>query len=674
MAEFLAMSYDDFLQIRGLGKTKLVHIEVLRALFLQTSPALRAGHIVEEYVPHETDGLVISKLALPHQYKAICNLLVGHFGESVTVGDIRQLDANALKAIPMLGKKKVTLISEMIAYVDEKMLNEFSGQSLGEAAPSHLLFSHNEDIDLSVLQEILIQDLASFFSALSERDQFITSGRLGYLSAEKTLQEIGDTLPSGKITRERVRQLQQRIERNWHAHMRISPTTLWVNVKSNLSLLRAELFTELQSRFSSKKGFYEFLEMSCNLSSGGLTKIVYPEISPTILDDFWAINASPAELETITLYLQDRLGIEKAVAENAISHLDGKKVELLGEMVIPINLSKPLALANTLLDYPKGLAWNILHKKVNEKAISRARLPEERIDGSISAAVDNGWAYQIDRGAYRHLNFLQLTEDEIEQTLQNVREVLVEEAELGRNSLNLSIDYYQKGQSNALDYFTVRHIVRAFGERQGIFFNGKSGTDTISIEQDFSLASQENVLVALFAASNRPLDKKFIASKIRSQSLGHAGYYLDKLLLKGTIVRVDEADYQLTEYAFAGLDVEAIIHKAAEIIESESRAIEVERIQRHINNAFDFNYNKYLYMSLLKSCAADFGFKWHFVYNLVCKTEFAYESLSDMCRQLLSGNESYEDAIAIINQHCLIDPGRVRNMIKQIIQNEKAHE
>ncbi|EGQ7936430.1 hypothetical protein HJA57_004124, partial [Vibrio vulnificus] len=661
----LSIKNDDFFEVREGGRSTFA--QIVGSSEISNSEKLKANGAEELAKSNEkaSDSLILSQLALPHIYRATCSLLYQHLGEELSVGELRRFEETSLRALPSLGAKKIALIKEMLEYIDNKDVNTNFGEDSTDQSVSRQLYSQREDIDLSTLEELLISDFESFLEMLDDRDKYIMVARLGYQTESMTLQKVGDTLPTGKVTRERVRQLQARLEKNWHAYIRVAPATLWINVKSNLSVLRAEIFPQLQKRFSTKKGFYEFLEMSCGLVAGGLTKIVYPDISSTVLDDYWAEHASPSELDAVTSYLQDRLGLEKAVAENAVSHLSGKKVELLGELVLPINLSKPLAIANTLLDHPEGLTWKLLQKKANEKAISRVKLPEGRLDGAIGHSVDSGWVYQNDRGSYRHINFLDITEKVISETLDSVRLVLLEAAQSGRSSLNLSVDYYQSLREQMLDYFTVRHIIRTHGEREGIFFNGKSGADTISLEREFSLAGQEGVLEALFATSDKPINKSFIASKIRSQSVAHASFYLDKLLTKGAIVRVDEATYQSTEKAFSSVDVSSVMEQAANIIEAEDRIIEVGVVQRKLNKLLDLDLNKYFYLSLLKSFYGEFGYQWYFAHNLVCKREIPFESLSDLCRSMLATSREFDDLSKNIEQVCVIDDTRLKVIFSQ---------
>ncbi|WP_413698550.1 ATP-binding protein [Psychromonas sp. KJ10-10] len=267
--------------------------------------------------------------------------------------------------------------------------------------------------------------------------------------------------------------------------------------------------------------------------------------------------------------------------------------------------------------------------------------------------TDKEYLYQSGRGTYRHISYLNISEDTKQQTLDKVHSKLSEYKHAGRDSVNLHADIFKPvGFSD--EYFTVRHIVRAFGEPFGIYFNGKSGADTVSLDSEFSLASQKTVLVDLFKASLKPLSKKDVASKIRSQSLGHASFYLDKLLTEGNIVRIDEVHYSHIDNAFVGVDIEGILKLAFSFIDRETRIIEGEKIQSYLNRHLDKEYNKYFYISLLKAHAIGFGKHYYFIQNLISNTEIEYSGLSDICRTALDSSPSREEAIAFVNERVCI--------------------
>ena len=508
------------------------------------------------------------------------------------------------------------------------------------------------------LEQLLLADLDSYLASLSPREHFVLSRRLGIGHPAETLQAVGDKLPGGPVTRERVRQIQVNTHNRWRDYMHISPTALWNGLRGNLSLMRSPFFPNLRQRFSSEAGFYGFVSMSCGLESGHLMRIIHPKIGSEALDNFWAVHSSPAELADITVFLKQQEDMEEEVAENLIFGLLGKGLERIGNQIAPTQLPKPVGIANTLLDFPDGLGWRKLHQAVNRKRITKAQMSIARIDGGIPVAVNKGWAYQHDRGAYRHILFLKPNPAAIRKTLRQVAIALQEAKAEGREALNLSVDFYQR-QRQTLPYFEVRHIVRAHGAAVGIHFKGKSGADTISLRKEFGLVGQQGVLLRVFKEAHTPMDKKFIATKIRSQSVGHAAFYVDELVKSGEVVRVGEDIYAHVDAAFAGLDVAAVVRTAAELVENEPRIIEGEQLQNHLNQVLGLDHNKVFYLSLLRLYAPHHGHHWHYTQNLIRRSPIGFDSLRELCRKLLPPSKRRDEWIGRIQQRCLISSERL---------------
>ena len=508
------------------------------------------------------------------------------------------------------------------------------------------------------LESLLLKDLDSYLASLKARDHFVLCQRLGIGRPAETLQAVGDHLPGGRVTRERVRQIQTNIHAGWQQHMRISKEELWNNLKGNLSLMRNPIFPNLRRRFSSEAGFYGFVSMTCGLDSGHLMRIFHPRGGAETLDSFWVTHRSPAELAEATTFLMQQDGMEPVVAENLIFNLLGKGLKRTGSQIVPTQLAKPIGIANTLLDFPEGLDWRQLHQAVNRKGVTKASMSKTRIDGGIPVAVNKGWAYQHNRGAYRHTQFLNSKPATIENTLRQVTATLQKAKAEGRDALNLSVDFYQQ-QPQTLPYFEVRHIVRAHGAAAGVHFKGKSGADTISFSREFGLVGQQGVLLRLFKEAKTPLDKKFIASKIRSQSVGHAAFYVDELVKQGEVVRVGEDTYAYVEKAFAGLDLAAVVSAAAQLVENEPRIIEGEQLRNHLNRALGLEHNKVFYLSLLRLHAPRQGRRWHYTHNLISRSPIGFESLRDLCRSLRPRSGRREEWASRIQRRCLISQERL---------------
>lgn len=583
----------------------------------------------------DDDSAKLSTINVTTEYRALVNTLLKEFGENITVNQTMEIGVPSLENINGFGKTKVNRFFE---FTNKLKQGSFS-VSHQEDSPVQLV---DFDLPLGELEVYLISDLERYFLQEKTRENDILSRRLGVNCDSETLEEIGK---SYDITRERIRQIESKAKKNFIAKLSISPKVIWAITKTNLSELRAPLFPSLRAYFNNNKNFYAFLEVCCALKENEIRKVTSPNLNKSVFEEFWVWNKSPANIEDLSWYLHENMNIELAVAENQISiWIQEGILEQNEEKIKPLALSKVPGITNALLDFPNGEAWEKIQKHANDKQLSGSSFFVDRLEPNLMRATDKEYVYQIDRGTYRHISYLNICEEDKQQILNKVHSKLGEHKHSGRSSVNLHADIF-KPVGFSHEYFTVRHIVRAFGEPFGIYFNGKSGADTASLDSEFSLASQKTVLVDLFKASLKPLSKKDVASKIRSQSLGHASFYLDKLLTDGDIVRIDETHYAHIDNAFTDVDIEETLSLAIEYIDKETRIIEGEKVQSHLNRHLDKEYNKYFYISLLKAHASSFGKHYHFIQNLVSSSQIEYTGLADICREALSVSNTSAEAL-----------------------------
>lgn len=591
----------------------------------------------------------LSTINVTDEYRALVNTLLKEFGENITVNQVMEIRVPSLESINGFGKGKIQKFFDFI-----EQLNQNSFSINHQVVTTQQI--ENFDLPLDELEEYLISNLKSYFLQEKTRDNDILSRRLGVNCNSETLEDIGK---SYDITRERIRQIESKAKKNFIAKLSISPKVIWAITKTNLSELRAPLFPSLREYFNNNKNFYSFLEVCCGLKENEIKKVTSPNLNKTEFEEFWVWNKSPANIEDLSWYLHENMNVELVVAENQISlWIQDGTLERNEDKVKPLSLSKVPGITNALLDFPNGDVWQKIQNHANEKSLSGAKFFVDRLEPNLMRATDKEYVYQIERGAYRHISYLNISEDYKQQVLSKVHSKLNEHKHSGRKSVNLHTDIFKPiGFSD--EYFTIRHIVRAFGEPFGIYFNGKSGADTVSLDSEFSLASQKTVLVDLFKASLKPLSKKDVASKIRSQSLGHASFYLDKLLTDGEIVRIDETHYAHIDNAFLNVDIQGTLSLAIDYIDKETRIIEGEKVQSHLNKHLDKEYNKYFYISLLKAHASNFGKDYHFIQNLVSNSKIEYSGLTDICRKALNRSKTSVEArnlakeIVCIHDHAL---------------------
>ncbi|WP_350996443.1 DNA phosphorothioation-dependent restriction protein DptH [Shewanella sp. TB7-MNA-CIBAN-0143] len=598
--------------------------------------------ILEETKGYES--VKLSTINVTDDYRALVNTLLREFGQNLTVNQFKGISISSLEAIRGFGKGKVTKFMEFRALLDKGSL------TISSQGEMHSQLE-NFDLGLDVLEEYLITDLKRYFLHEKTREIDILSRRLGLNCGNETLEDIGN---SYGITRERIRQIELKAKKNFIAMLSVSPKVIWAITKTNLSELRTPLFPILRDYFNTNKSFYAFLEICCALDENEIRKVITPNLSKTVFEEFWVWNKSPANIEDLSWFLHENMNIELAVAENQIViWIQECVLERNEEDVKPLALSKVAGIANALLDFPSGDSYQNVQKHANEKNITSGGFYTDRQENTLGYAADKEYLYQNGRGTYKHICYLNISDDDKQIILHKVHSKLNEYKHAGRDSVNLHADIFIP-VGFAEEYYTIRHIVRAFGESCGVYFNGKSGADTVSLDSEFSLASQKIVLVDLFIKSLKPLSKVDVASKIRSQSLGHASFYLDKLLTDGEILRIDETHYAHKNNAFNGVDIDAILNLAFDYIDKDDRIIEGEKIQSHLNMHLDKEYNKYFYISLLKSHAIDFGKQYFFRQNLVSNTEIKYTGLSDICREALDNSSNRDEAFAFVNERVCI--------------------
>lgn len=615
-------------------------------------------------IQEKTSEVLLKDLLIDQEFNALANFIIRSFGEEVTVDQVTELKDTQMLALTGFGKGKLAKFNEFKQKLAE---NTFSVTGSEEAT----LLIEDYDIDLASLETKLMNSLQSYLEIAKDRDKQVFTRRLGINTPSETLEEIGQYFG---VTRERIRQIEAKAKKSFLSKLTVSQKVIKAVVQSNLSELREPLFPQLRQNFTNQKQFYMFLELCCGLEENEIQFITNPSLSRDVFNDFWIANKSPALLEDLIWYVHETADIDLAVAENQILRWHEEQyLDLAGEYVTPLKLPKVEAVTNTLLEFPGGVTWQVLQKQIAEKNICITPITLDKPENAIGYACDRDYIYQSEYRTYRHLKFLDLSSDETSHILNMVKSKLQEFSYIKRSSVNLQVDVYDQSRF-AHGYYVVRYVVRNFGEREGIFFNGKSQTDTVSLDENFSLASQKSVLEELYRQSLEPLTKNDVAAKIRSKSLGHAAFYIDKLLTEGVIVRVDETHFAHVENAFNDYNIEEIMQHAAVFIEREIDIIEGESLQIYLNRKLELQLNKYFYISLLKVHSNDFGLSLYFVQNLVSKVELQEKGLADFCRQALLLTDSNTEAIEWVKAKVCVYDHVVKRALSQVANSTKREQ
>jgi len=223
----------------------------------------------------------------------------------------------------------------------------------------------------------------------------------------------------------------------------------------------------------------------------------------------------------------------------ALTEITIKRLAELGSIIItakgikPQNMSNKEAVAHVLTFHPEGLPWKDVANIANAQNYAK-NINEERLTRGFN---DSDYIYLSSHGNYRNLIFLDVESFDLKSIMQHILDYFKPK---DIEALNLH-DYFQQTVNERLpiEYFTLRHLVRTYGEEFGIYFNGRSGVDNVSVNEVSERVTQWDVVVQVLNKAKGAMTKPEIAERLRSKNLGHATYYLNELMENDKVVRID---------------------------------------------------------------------------------------------------------------------------------------
>lgn len=496
--------------------------------------------------------------------------------------------------------------------------------------------------NMSKIDEILIEDIETYLWSMDEKSQDIALSRWGFNHENETLEEVGERY---ELTRERVRQLEKQINTYLPLSLRIHPKVLWGNIRENMGSDLTTSLPFLAQCFDTEKLFFSFIEICCQIKKGSLIEITLPKVKQRLLEPFFCLNPSPISYDLIVGELTSEFGYSKALAEITIKKLaDLSSIKIAEAGVKPQNMGNKEAIAHVLTFHPEGLPWKDIAKIANSQDYAK-NISEDRLSHGFN---DSDYVYLCSHGNYRNLIFVDIESIDLNDILKSILDYFQHH---DIEALNL-YDYYHQALNNKLsiEYFTLRHIVRTYGEEFGLFFNGRSGVDNVSLNKSSERVTQEEVIIQVLNRKKSAMTRAEIANRLRSKSLNHASYYLNELMDKNKVVRIDYIMYTTPEKAFLNINSGEILYFIGKIMNSTNKVVEVDIFRKNINRELNLSYSKYFYSALIGFNLKDLG--WHKNNNFVSNTPLKYKNLlhvyKSVCQKYLSNSENMLEVKKII--------------------------
>jgi hypothetical protein len=573
--------------------------------------------------------------------------------------DILELDTGMLLQHKGYGKNKLQTILELKHKVFQEFFKIAQLRNDFKYGNSNIITSINSNFYAGMdLEEAIIDEIEDFALELPEKECDIFLSRLGFNQEPYSLEEIGQKY---KVTRERIRQIDKKIFNQFLKTLPLEQIKGRVVRDSEDKFLTMPI---LYSLFEKEKSFYNFFARLLESSESGEFEIdvFKPLTSTKILDEFCAENKSPFEKEYLINGLVSNTGINFIKASITLDFLEdeGVFVKDSAGCYLPAKLGKKEALAHTLLNFPNGLPWQDAATVTNRKGFSQNKISKDRVDGAFSLSE---WIYQSGRGIYKHVLFSSLDDIQVDKVLMETKNYL---NSLNSKSCHLN-EYFQifnKAATN-LGYFELRHIVREYGEIHGIYFNGKSGQDSVSLNGVTNLGGQQELIINLLNGSSGPLSTLEIAQKLRSQSLRHAQFYLHELMNDKKVVRVENMQYSTPEKIFKNIDRNKLLSQIKELVSKAGMPVEADILRKELNLKNRFNYSKYFYLSLVYTDLNEvnlFRLK-----TFISSNPLEFNGLSGLTKSVCDKKLSFRENVDLVKKEVLITNSVAENAVSQFL-------
>ena len=586
----------------------------------------------------------LAQVAFPTQYQKLIKRISAVTGNAPTVQDLINLDPVGFAKLPTIGKLYVKNLIELKSQLPSL---------LDSQARKFATFS---SISFGEIDNILIEDIESYLWTLDDTKMDIALSRFGFNHEHETLEQVAGRYG---LTRERIRQVEKSINANLVLNLTIPSKILWANIRERMTEDLTALLPNLAKCFARDKLFYAFIELCCQVEAGSISKIIFTKIRIETIDSLFCTFSSPVSQEFIINELMSNYGYDRASAIHGIKQLEkSRNIKVTEQGIYPMKLSRTEAVAHVLTFHPEGLPWKDIAKIVNAKGFASKQIDETR---STQGLRDSEYIYLCGKGVYRNLIFLDLEQFDIPKIMQNLIDYL-KQKEMTASHLH---DYYcqTKGQRREIEYHSLRHLVRTYGEEYGIYFEGKSSVDSVSLDPDSSHITQADVIIKVLNESKVAMTMQEIAEHLMSKSVGHASFYLNNLREEGKVVRVDKMVYTTPEKAFRNINKKTVMQVICDILNVKNVIVEADIFREYVNMELNLSHSKYFYAALVNTQLDELG--WYRKNLLFSKCPILYTNLLDICKQVCDSKISNAENAKILQQAVWLSDAVVTSVLQQ---------
>lgn len=391
-------------------------------------------------------------------------------------------------------------------------------------------------LTLSDIDVILVNDITTCLDSLPEMKKDVFVSRWGIGKNRERCQEIA--VRNGASQR-MVHATYSEANKSFLKSLSVDSVAIKRMVYDSLSVDVRVLMPTLFGMFCSELMFFKFIEMVCRARKGEMEEIFLKTINREILNYIFCQYQSPIVFEVFVGEVIRHHGYNGVQAYYAIINAyKNDQINLTKEGVYPKKLDRREAIAHALLPYPDGLNFKDVVKIINDEDKD---ILKSKKDLGLHGFKDSEWVYLCGVGTYRHIMYLSLDEFDIPGIMRRIKAFFKD-----RNIRSFYLNdffYHDKKGLKGIDYYALRYIVSKFGNKYGIYFNGASSTDSVSVDQNAKNLSQIDFIENAIIRSDKPLSVEDLTAMVKCNNSSLVYQYTKKLIKKGSVLKNGKGMY-----------------------------------------------------------------------------------------------------------------------------------
>ena len=468
--------------------------------------------------------------------------------------------------------------------------------------------SIHKDMDKSKIENLIIDDIEYILSILHERIIIIFKGRYGYKESYKTLQDLGN---KHKITRERIRQLENHLNQNLSKLGKINKQSL-VNYFHQYEFVSFhKLFPTLDKHFTNTaRGTEEitgdklttFMENYC-----GVEKEYFktPErelwnFDVTKLEEIFKIVPSGIEKEKFLELIEENYGYNKFVSLSALEFMETKEIiKIENQKIYTLKLNRIAEVCNILLDYPDGLHWKKICEIGNQSFSKNKWNPDRNVADYSMNMIHNEDIYLSERGTIKLFKFCPeiKNKNEIIEFFINYLKAK-DKNEIAMETVYKEIIKIDKFEN--LNFYDARAIIKKFGSEKGIYHSGPSGTNTISFDKNVKRISLKDKIIEIINNSHAEIHTKEIKKQLQKTNEDlPLETHLNSLVEDMIIFRMSPGTYLSYEQSIKLCNFEEIRNLLNKILK-KFEFITIGYVRENMNENLFYNFSNYFYRCVIR--------------------------------------------------------------------------